>query len=182
LPACLGDVRTRELETFVTAPVTRAPRARATRALGEDAAELESVGRIVEGSEEALPVLDRQGDERRLSIKRGVQKGRRRLVDKVREYLHEFVADGDAGELRGRDGIGRLLLVAFAREGAVERRIPRCRGVPRPRCPIDLLVVVFEVVCLVDFRFVAFDVVRHGAHVPPCRRSETSRARSSIRR
>jgi hypothetical protein len=27
---------------------------------------------------------------------------------KVREYLHEFVADGDAGELHGGDGIGRL--------------------------------------------------------------------------
>jgi hypothetical protein len=27
---------------------------------------------------------------------------------KVREYLHEFVADGDAGELHGGDDIGRL--------------------------------------------------------------------------
>jgi hypothetical protein len=30
-----------------------------------------------------------------------VQEGGRRLVDEVREYLHEFVADGDTGELHG---------------------------------------------------------------------------------
>jgi hypothetical protein len=135
----------------------------------------ESVGQILERPENALPVFGRQGDDRRLPIKRGVQEGRRRLVDKVREHLHEFVADGDAGELHRRDGIRRLLLVAFAREGAVEGRIPRCGGVPRLRCPLDLLVafhsrlVHFGLVALyavADFGFVVFHVVRHGAQVP----------------
>jgi hypothetical protein len=144
----------------------------------EHTAELgESIGRILERPENALPVRDRQGDDRRLAIERGVQEGRRGLVDKVREYLHEFIADGDAGELHERDGIGRLLLVAFAREGAVEGRIPRCGGVTGLRCPLDLLVVVgldsrllhLGVVVLnavVDFGFVVFHVVGHGARVP----------------
>ncbi len=141
----------------------------------EDAPEFgEPLGRIFECAEDPLTVLDCQGDDRRLSSKRGEQECGRRLVDKVREYLHEFVVDGDAGELHGRDGIGRLLLVAFARECAVEGRIPRCRCLPRLRCPIDLLVVVaFDLSLVVHFGFVVFDAVSHRRKVPSSHPSQT---------
>jgi hypothetical protein len=41
-----------------------------------------------------LSVLDRQGDDCRLPLKRGMQEGRRRLVDKVREYLQSSLRTG----------------------------------------------------------------------------------------
>jgi hypothetical protein len=101
------------------------------------------------------------------------------LFDEISEPRDEFGCDRNAGKHRHaaeppRTSVRRLLLLALARESAVERRTVRCWGVPRLRCPLDLLLVValdsrlvdfgfgaFDA-SVVDFRFVVFDVIRHG--------------------
>jgi hypothetical protein len=126
-----------------------------------------------------LALRDREREGRAISVEAGAKCAGRRLVDEVGERPDEFGCDRNAGKHRHeaepiRTSVRRLLLLALARERAVEGRTVRCWGVPRLRCPLDLLLVFgldsrsvdFGFVAfdasVVDFRFVVFDVIGHG--------------------
>jgi hypothetical protein len=84
------------------------PLARQPLLAQEHAAKLrQPVGRIVEGAEDPLPVLDRQGEDHRLPLKRALQKGRGRLVDQTGERANGVVRNADAGELLQSRGLRR---------------------------------------------------------------------------
>jgi hypothetical protein len=64
-------------------------------------------GRIVERSEDALAIVDRQRQDDRLPLDRRPEERGGRFVDEIGQDVDELVPDGDAGELHAREATRR---------------------------------------------------------------------------
>ena len=95
-----GERRFCSPESGNTSPNELQPLALAPRLLFEQhAAQLgEGVGRIIERAEDALPVLDRQGDDQHVRLERTLEEARGRLVDQACELANGVLTDRDPRE------------------------------------------------------------------------------------